>query len=300
MPLAPTRSFGGVLPAVVTPFDDAGRFRRDAFETLLGRCYGAGADGVYICGTTGEGPLQPAPQRMRVAEAAVELSPPGAQVIVHVGAPSTDQAVELARHAGRAGAAAVSSLPPVGGYGFPEIRAYYERIAGEAGVPLFVYYYPEIAPSLLGLDQLLEICALPGVAGIKLTDFDLYRLSILRREGVTVFNGRDEVFAAGLLMGANGGIGTFYNLLPAHFVRIHALARAGDWAGARALQDEVNDLVRALSTFPLMPAVKQILHWSGLDCGHCLQPRLALTPDQAGRLRHAVARVGLVEALVGG
>ena len=139
-----TDRFGGILPAAVTPFDAAGRFRRDSFETLLLRCYDAGADGVYICGTTGEGPLQPTRQRKEVAEAAVDLSPAGAQVIVHVGAPSTDEAVELARHAAKAGATAVSSLPPVGGYGFAEIRAYYARLAEEAGIPLFVYYYPEI------------------------------------------------------------------------------------------------------------------------------------------------------------
>ena len=293
-----TDRFGGILPAAVTPFDAAGRFRRDSFETLLLRCYDAGADGVYICGTTGEGALQPTRQRKEVAEAAVDLSPAGAQVIVHVGAPSTDEAVELARHAAKAGATAVSSLPPVGGYGFAEIRAYYARLAEEAGIPLFVYYYPEIAPSLLGLDQLLEICAIPGVGGIKLTDFDLYRLSVLRREGVTVFNGRDEVLAAGLLMGANGGIGTFYNLLPAHFVRLRASAEAGAWADAKATQDRINELIRLVASFPLMPAVKQILRWSGLDCGVCLQPRLELTTEQAERLRAGLVRTGFTEFLV--
>jgi N-acetylneuraminate lyase len=290
-------AFGGILPAVVTPFDDSGRFRHDTFEALLGRCYEAGADGVYVCGTTGEGPLQSTRQRKEVAEAAVRLSPQGSQVLVHIGAPSTDEAVELARHAAHAGASAISSLPPVGGYGFPEIRAYYARLAEEAGVPLFVYYYPEIAPSLLGLDQLLEICAIPGVGGIKLTDFDLYRLSVLRAEGVTVFNGRDEVLAAGLLMGASGGVGTFYNLLPALFVRIHAAARAGRWDEAREAQLRVNRLVRIVCRFPLMPAVKQILRWTGLECGHCLPPRLRLTADQDTRLEADLRAGGFEELL---
>lgn len=293
-------AFGGVLPAVVTPFDAAGRFRRDSFERLLARLYAAGVDGVYVCGSTGEGMLQPAAQRREVAEAAVDLSPPGAQVIVHVGAPSTAEAAALARHAGRAGASAVSSLPPSGGFSFAEIRGYYARLAEEAGVPLFLYYYPEIASSLMGLDQLLELCALPGVGGIKLTDFDLYRLWALRRDGVTVFNGRDEVLVAGLLMGANGGIGTFYNLLPHDVVRLHSLATAGDWAGAKAVQDRLDTLVRLVSAFPLFPAVKRMLEWSGIDCGGCLPPRAALTPEESARLRAEIERAGLAETLFGG
>jgi N-acetylneuraminate lyase len=257
-------------------------------------------DGVYVCGSTGEGMLQPAEQRREVAEAAVELSPPGARVIVHVGASSPAEAEALARHAGRAGAAAVSSLPPVGGYSFAEIRRYYARLAEAAELPLLLYYFPEMAPARLDLGQLLELCALPGVAGVKLTDFDLYRLWALRQEGVTVFNGRDEVLAAGLLMGASGGIGTFYNLLPGEFVRLHERARAGDWEGARAAQDRVNVLVRLVSRYPLFPAVKRILAWSGLDCGPCLAPRAALPDEEAARLRAEIERAGLAGCLFGG
>lgn len=241
--------------------------------------------------------LQPAAQRREVAAAAVELSPAGARVIVHVGAPSTSEAVDLARHAGRAGAAAVSSLPPTGGYSFREIRGYYARLAEAAGVPLFLYYFPTVAPVPLELEQILELCSLPGVAGIKLTDFDLYRLWALKREGVTVFNGRDEVLVAGLLMGADGGIGTFYNLLPATFVRLYERARAGDWTAARAEQDRVNALVRAVSGFSLFPAAKQILEWSGLPCGPCLEPRAPLNDVERDRLRRRIEAEGLADEL---
>lgn len=289
--------FGGILPAAVTPVDETGVFREDVLARLLARLYAAGVDGVYVCGTTGEGMLQSAAQRRSVAAAAVAHSPSGKQVIVHVGAPSTAEAVELARHAGRAGASAVSSLPPAGGYSFREIRGYYARVAEAAEVPLFLYYYPLPGAPTLELDQLLELCALPGVGGIKLTDFDLYRLWALKREGVVVFNGRDEVLVAGLLMGADGGIGTFYNLMPEVVVRLHAAARAGDWAAARAEQDRLNTLVRAVSGLPLFPAVKQILEWSGLPCGPCLGPRAPLAPEERDTLRGRIEGAGLAEAL---
>ena len=284
--------FGGVVPAAVTPVDEAGSFQPPAFERLLQRLYGAGVDGVYVCGSTGEGMQLSGGVRREVAEAAVALSPPGAQVIVHVGAAAAREALDLARHAAAIGASAVSSLPPPGRFGFRELREYYARLAGETGLPLFLYYFPAMTGAELSLDQLLELCALEGVAGIKITDFDLCRLRTLSQAGAIVFSGRDEVLAAGLLMGAHGTIGTFYNLLPGEAVRLHRLARAGRWEEAVAVQDRINALIRAVSPFPIFPAVKQLLEWTGLPCGRCLPPRLPLETEQRERLRRRVREAG--------
>src|SRR3954453_7758734 len=106
-------TFHGILPAVVTPFDDHECFVPSAFETLLESLYAANAHGIYVCGGTGEGLVQPVDQRKRVAEVAVKNSPKGKQVIVHIGSHRTADAVELARHASRIGASAISALPPL-------------------------------------------------------------------------------------------------------------------------------------------------------------------------------------------
>ena len=94
-----TQKFSGILPAVVTPVDQEGRFQAAPFASLLARVYVAGVDGIYVCGQTGEGLQQSAAQRKKVAEVAVANSPASKQVIVHVGAMSTGEAVELAQHA---------------------------------------------------------------------------------------------------------------------------------------------------------------------------------------------------------
>jgi N-acetylneuraminate lyase len=117
-------SFQGILPAVITPFDAEGKFRVDSFERLLDRCYSAGVDGIYVCGQTGEGLRQSAEERKRVAEVAVQHSPKDKTIIVHTGAMSTAEAVDLTKHAARIGAHAVSALPPIGNYSFAEIKAY--------------------------------------------------------------------------------------------------------------------------------------------------------------------------------
>ena len=283
----------GILPAAVTPIDEAGRFAPAVFEGLLERLYGAGAHGVYVCGSTGEGMLQSREQRQAIVETAMACTPRDRDVIVHVGAATLDEAVALAAHAAKAGARAISSLPPTSAqFSFADITRYYETLARASDLPLLVYYFPEVSPAIGTAEQLEALCALPNVIGVKFTDFDLYRMANLARTGRAVFNGRDEVLAAGLLMGADGGIGTFYNLMPELFVEIYAAATAGRWDDAREAQKRVNTGIRIALQFPLFPAVKQILAWSGLDCGACLPPRGRLDADQQGRLREALSDAG--------
>jgi N-acetylneuraminate lyase len=283
----------GILPAVVTPFTDDFRFAGGAYERLLERLYAAGAQGLYVCGQTGEGLQQTVAMRREVAEAAVRCSPPGKAVVVHVGAARTADAVELARHAGRAGAHAVSSLPPAGAYSFGEVKTYYERVAAAAEAPVLVYFFPDHSRAVTTFDQIAELCAIPGVVGLKFTDFDLFTLSRLARAGHLVFNGRDEVLAAGLLMGACGGIGSFYNLVPQWFVDVYEHTCAGRWTEARAMQDRINDLIAVTLQFPVFPAIKTMLRWSGIDCGGCMEPRRGLTGSEEQRLRAELSALGI-------
>ena len=173
---------------------------------------------------------------------------------------------------------------------FAEARRYYAALAAASELPVVVYYFPEMYPFVSnGSTSSRKLCALPNVVGVKFTDFDLSVMAAIAKPGRVVFNGRDEVLAAGLLMGARGGIGSFYNLVPEQFVDIDALARAGRWADVRERQDSVNALITAVLRFPLFPAIKQILTWSGIPCGACLVPRSGLSVEQQDALRKALA-----------
>lgn len=288
----------GIIPAIVTPFDGNERFARPAFEQLIHRLYSAGVHGLYVCGQTGEGLQQSVSQRKLVAEAAVEASPEGKTVIIHVGAPSTNDAVELARHASEVGAHVVSSLPPAGAYSFNEIRDYYQAIAEASQVPLLIYYFPSMAPAIRTTGQVLDLCGIPNVCGLKFTDSDFFRLWCLRRAGAVAFNGSDEMMVAGLIMGANGGIGSTYNLMPEAFVSLYERAVAGDWNGARQMQDAINELIEVLLRYPVHAAIKATLKWSGIDCGHCIGPRQRLSPQEEDQLRTAVASTSLGQQIV--
>ncbi len=286
----------GVLPALVTPLTAAGALNEDAVAKLLERIYRAGCHGIYVAGNTGEGLLLPLELRERLTTAAIRHSPSEKAVVIHVGALATSDAIRLAKHAGAAGATAVSSLPPAGPYGFSELKTYYEELAAASPVPLLVYFFPEVAPAIRTYSQLAELCAIPNVAGLKFTDFNFYTLSRIKQSGKVVFNGRDEAFAAGMLMGADGGIGSFYNIAPELFVSLYNAALAGDWAEAKRLQDRINELISIGLTYPLFPALKKVLAWQGIDCGVCVPPRRPLTDEQERDLRHELQQAGFLES----
>jgi N-acetylneuraminate lyase len=290
----------GIVPAVITPFDAEGKFNVRSFEQLVERLYAAGVHGLYLCGSTGEGMLQTVAQRKQVAEAAMRNSPSDKSVIVHVGANTTDEAIELARHAARIGAHAVSSLPPcVGLYSFAEIKSYYERLAAASDIPLLIYFFPEVAPAIKTAGQVLELAAIKNVVGLKFTDYDLYTMLRLKEQGSTIFYGRDEMLSAGLLLGADGGIGSFYNVIPELFLQLWRLAQEGRWSETRALQARINEFITITLRYPLFPALKSILGWAGIDCGPCLAPRRqSLSADESARLRDELTSAGLLELIV--
>lgn len=278
----------GIIPAVVTPLNESGEFLPGALERLCSFLYGAGVDGLYVCGQTGEGLQQAPEQRKRVTEASVRATPKGKTVIVHIGAPTTDAAVDLARHAERAGAQAVSSLPPGGSYSMDEVRAYYAAIAGAVSIPLLVYFFPAFAGNPKSLGDLESLCAIPNVAGLKFTSTDLYTMGELKRQGAVIFNGFDEILAAGLQMGADGGIGSFYNVCPAWFVELYQASRRGDWAGTQAAQSRINQVISIGLRYPVQAAVKEMLRWMGQDCGVCALPRRQLSAVEIGELHAAL------------
>jgi N-acetylneuraminate lyase len=96
------------------------------------------------------------------------------------------------------------------------------------------------------------------------------------------------MLAAGLLMGANGGIGSIYNVIPEHFVTLYEHTVAGRWEEARKEQGRINQFIEVILQYPVNAAVKAILKWSGIDCGTCLLPRRPLTPVEERQLRRQI------------
>ena len=292
--------FKGVYPAAVSPKDDEGRFSASRFESLIDHLYTSDVHGLYLCGNTGEGYLLPVSARKEATEVAVAASKGKGKVIVHVGAPAEEDAVDLAKHAAEAGADAISSLPPyVQGYSFEEVHTHYTRLAFASGLPLFVYYIPVVTHREFSLAEMDQLLSIEGVAGLKFTNHNLYLMEGIMDGGRDphVFNGHDEVFLAGMAMGAQAGIGTYYNIMPKHFVGIYEAALSGDYETGRQLQRDVNRLIRAAQTVRQNGAVHAILRWQGIECGDPIAPARALDDEEEKKLRGELEKAGLIEAL---
>ena len=277
----PIDSLRGTFPAFLTPLTPDGEIAGDVAVRYLTMLCAAGVNGVYLGGSTGEGMLLGTRRRMQLLETLMESLPEGKKMLVHVGTGEIDSTLELSAHAAKAGAHAVSSLPPRGDS--RTVYSFYERLAKESKLPLILYYFPQLSPDAFPSEaDLLAVCELPNVLGVKFTDYNLFLLQDLVGRGLMVYNGRDEVYGAGLLMGASGGIGSTFGVLPREAIALANAAEDQDWAGVQRLQGRLNLVLRTWLQYPYLAALKLTCkRWFGLDMGPVLSEGFANSAQAA-------------------
>ena len=278
---------GSILAAMLTPMRDDGSVAPERLPALVDFILSRGVDGLYAGGSTGECVLLGRDERAELLGALASEAAGRCSLVAHVGAASTDDAVALARLAGRTGYNAVAAIPPYYyKYGFQEIADYYAAIADAAGLPLIVYNIPALTGVDLGTDQLLELLSDPQVGGIKYTDKDLYQYSRLRKAapGKRFYFGTDEMFLSAVASGTDGGIGSTYNLIGDVYVGIRAAVEEGDIATARELQAKANDLIEILIETGVVPGLKHAMNRIGVPVGGCRRPFRPPPPDAIRKL----------------
>ncbi len=293
----------GAIPALVTPYNSAGEVSEEMIRRLVELHIGAGANGLYLCGGTGEGVLLRTQERKKVAEVVVSQARGRVPIIVHVGSVSTDEAVELAVHANEAGADAVSSVPP---FFYPVsadgIYFHYLRIAESSHLPLIVYNIPALTGVAVTPVMLSKLMEIPGVMGIKFSSYNLFELRQMAGLGggrLNILSGNDEIFLAALVMGAHGSIGLTHNIMPKLYLDIFERFTSGRWDEARELQSYAVRVVSVLTKYPVIPAAKEIMRLGGYDCGHCRRPLESLSDTQIVNLRQELAQLGFFEKKLG-
>jgi N-acetylneuraminate lyase len=291
-----------ILPALVTPLTPKGELDVASTERLVDHLYKKGVGGLYVTGSTGEGIYLDFEIRKKIVEIVVNLSRGRGTVIVHVGAIQGAKAIELADHAARAGADAISSIPPfAGGYTWGEVHSFYAELARASKLPVVAYYIPGLTGQR-SLEELASLLTIPNIAGYKYTDYNLYTMQRLQarfRPNQIMYNGPDEMLALGLQFGAHGGIGTTYNFMPELILQVAQHCRAGRFADAVAAQRQANDIIEPLLMSHGLAASKQILYWQGLiDHPRCAHPRALLTDQQRTDLRRRLATSAIADTLI--
>jgi N-acetylneuraminate lyase len=279
----------GIFPALVTPFKTDGRLDYETFETLIDRIYNAGVHGLFVGGNMGEWYTQTLEERKRIAEEAVIHSKGRGEVILHVGCTRMEDAVELAKFGEKLDVRAIASLPPYHvRLSEKDLISYYRNLSEVTSLPLFIYYHPALTGYQLspGLFQMVE--STPNIAGIKYTDYDLLNLTNLielREKGLSIMDGHDQILFPSLLLGASGGIGSFYNIIPKAFVKLYKSMIEGDMDFARDLQKQINEFIGVIKRSALIPSFKYILHLNGIGSEYFRVSMQSLSEDEKSTLR---------------
>ena len=290
--LRPAHALGGVFSALITPFHTDGGLNLDMLAPLAEFELAQGLHGFYVGGSTGEAFLQTAAERKAVLAAFARAVNGRARLIAHVGAIATDEAIDIAHAAADAGYDAISAIPPFY-YDFSsaEVLAHYRALADATPLPLIVYNFPAKSARPLSTADLLALLAHPKIVGVKHTSQNLYQLERLKTAApeAVVYNGFDEMFAGGVAMGADGGIGTTFNVMGHIFVEMFGALRQGDLPRAQALQTRANAVIDVLIDVGVFPGTKAMLKLLGQDCGPCRRPFAALSAAQQEKVEAIVA-----------
>ncbi|HEY3590511.1 MAG TPA: N-acetylneuraminate lyase [Buttiauxella sp.] len=260
-----TQNLRGVMPALLTPFNQQQQIDTSSLRRLVRFNIEQGVDGLYVGGSTGEAFLQNTQEREEVLEIVAEEAKGKVTLIAHVGGISTHESQTLARAAHRYGFDAVSAVTPFYyPFSFNEHCDHYRAVIDSSGgLPMVVYNIPALSGVKLTLEQIDTLVSLPGVGALKQTSGDLYQMEQIRRAhpDLVLYNGYDEIFASGLVAGADGGIGSTYNVMGWRYRAIKQAVQEGNTQRASQLQGECNKVIDLLIKVGVFRGLKTLLHY---------------------------------------
>ena len=282
------KKFEGICAALLTPYDCAGKVNHKVLKKQVRWLIDQGIDGFYVCGSTGEAFLLSQDERKAILETVCEANNGEKLVIAHVGQISTEHALDLGRHAKSAGADAISSISPFY-YKFSteEIQQYYFDLMNGVEMPFFIYNFPAFSGFSLSPEILDKMCQCKYVAGVKFTASDFFQLERMKHAHpeLTIWNGYDEMLLSGLSAGADGGIGSTYNVLCPTIRKVYDAFRAGDSTKALRHQHIANDMITLICKFGVFASIKTILGFEGMDFGPCRKPFGAISEEEKEMLK---------------
>ena len=274
--------YKGIFTALLTPFDKNNRVNEKELEKLVKFNLEKGVRGFYVGGSTAEAFLLSTDERKQIMDV-VKSTAPNATLIAHIGSINEREATELALHAKKAGYGVISSVAPFYyKFTFEEIKNYYFRLADAAQIPMLVYHFPAFSGVNMGIREMGQFLSDDRFLGIKYTSNDFFTMEQCKSNfpDKIVYNGFDEMFLAGLSMGADGGIGSTYNFMADKFIKIKALFEAGKIDEAKEIQKEANKIITVLCKIGVMQAEKEVLNQLGFDFGVCRHPFGEPTAEQ--------------------
>lgn len=280
-------SVHGVIPAMISCFDDEGRFDQQAQRRLTRFLLSKNIGGLYLTGSTGEAFLMEESARKAVVETVMDEVGDKVPVIVHVGDIGTAKTIDYAKHAQAMGASAISSVPPFyWKFSSDEILGYYSDVSSAVSLPMIVY---NIAlAGIVDFGTIKQLSGLEHVKGIKYTattHHEILRIKDEIGDDFKVYSGADEMAMGGLAFGADGIIGSFYNVIPELFITIVSAIERNDIPAAREAQKKANAIIYYVLANHFFDTLKAMLNWAGLGSGTVLKPFYRLSADDEIKIK---------------
>lgn len=272
------KKFHGIFPALYACYDDNGEVSEERTKVFCEYLCQKGVTGLYVGGSSGECIYQNLEERKSTLKYVSHALKGKLPLIAHVGAPSTRDSIVLAKYAEDLGYDALSAIPPIY-FKLPEssIYRYWTKIMNSTSLPFFIYNIPQTTGYNLSLNlfkKLLNNKKVKGVKNSSMPGLDIERFKAMGGDGIVVFNGPDEQYVAGRLMGADGGIGGTYAVMPELFLKAEEFVSTGNFDGARAIQRDINDIIVVLTSLngSMYSVIKEVLKLDGMNIGSVRGP----------------------------
>jgi 2-dehydro-3-deoxy-D-pentonate aldolase len=284
------RPLQGIIVPLITPLAENEKLDRESLEKLIDYVITGGVNGIFILGTTGEGPSLSGEAKRELIDQTCKITHERVPVIVGVMDTSITESVNLAAYAADKDAAAVVAVPPY--YlplSQPELVNYIRKLTDKLPLPLFLYNQPEYTNVPILPDTLSQVADIANLAGLKDTSRNMINFQQMcrlmqDRDDFSLFVGPDGLMAEAVLMGGSGGVNAGANLAPKLYVELYHAARAGDLPKVHELQQ----IVLKLITTVYHPSAGRLKALKGLKCalatlGLCqdivADPLIGMNPD---------------------
>ena len=280
---------GGVLTAMVTPFDADGRVDEAATVRLFRHLLDNGSDGLVLAGTTGEGATLSDEEKVRLWELAISEVGDEAYLVAGTGSNDTAHSVHLTERATEIGVDAHLVVCPY--YNKPNRRgliAHYSTVAAATDKPVIVYNIPSRCVVDIDNDLLRELGQVPNIAAVKQARYE----DLAPIDGLDLLAGNDDTLAKVMDLGGTGGI-----LVSSHLIG-REMRRMIDEPDARhEIHDTYADLFKAMFVTSSPTPVKAALNMIGVEVGGLRLPMVEASEEEKTQVRAALDRHGLLSTV---
>ncbi len=240
----------GVVPPLVTPLTREGKLDAAGLERLLENLIAGGAAGCFLLGTTGEGPAIGGALRRELILTSAKINAGRIPMLVGISDNAFESSLELAEFSREAGAyGAVAAPPSYFTLGEPELIDYYNALADQLTLPLFLYNMPSAARAEVTPQAVIKLAEHPNIIGHKdssgnMGSFHLLLQNLKRRDDFSLFVGPEELMGEAVFFGADGGVPGGANLNPGLYVAMFEAASRQDAAAMVKLQAAIYSQMR--------------------------------------------------------